>query len=162
LAVGASFTGATVTVNACELEYSPSVTVAVNDSLPLKLAEAEKLTLDPSTVAVISVPPDTEYDKSSPSISLPDRDVEPDPSSSKVTVATAARVGASFTGVTVTVNVCVPVKLPSVTVAVKSSEPLKFSVAVNVTVNPFTVAVISVPSDTEYVKPSPSISLPDK
>ena len=36
LAVGASLTGATVTLNACDAENSPSVTVAVNVSLPLK------------------------------------------------------------------------------------------------------------------------------
>ena len=116
MAVGASFTGATVTVNACELEYSPSVTVAVNDSLPLKSAGALKLTVVPSTVAVISVPSDTEYVKSSPSISLPDRDVEPAPSSSKLTVATAARVGASLTAVTVKVTVALAESSPSLAV----------------------------------------------
>ena len=34
--VGASFTAFTVTVNVCDAENSPSVTVAVNVSLPLK------------------------------------------------------------------------------------------------------------------------------
>ena len=122
---GASLTALTVTVNACELENSPSVTVAVKFSEPLKFSVAVKLTLEPSTVAVISLPPDTLYVKSVLSISLPTRVVEPDPSSSKVTPDTAASVGASLTGVTGTVNDCEPDKLPSVTVAVKSSEPLK-------------------------------------
>ena len=103
-AVGASLTGATVTVNACELENSPSVTVAVKFSEPLKFSVAVKLTLEPSTVAVISLPPDTLYVKSVLSISLPESVVDPDPSSSKLTADTAASVGASLTGVTVTVN----------------------------------------------------------
>ena len=64
-----------------------------------------KLTVAPSTVAVISVPPETEYVKASPSTSLPDKVVDPEPSSSKLTVSTAASVGASLTGTTVTVNV---------------------------------------------------------
>ena len=61
----------------------------------------------------------------SPSTSLPDSVVEPEPSSSKLTPATAASVGASLTGVTVTVNVCDDVNSPSVTVAVNVSLPLK-------------------------------------
>ena len=40
------------------LGQSNEVTVAVNSSLPLKLAEALKITVKPSTVAVISLPPE--------------------------------------------------------------------------------------------------------
>ena len=95
----------------------------------------------------------------SPSISSPVKVITTLPSSATVPEAAFA-VGASLTGATVTVNDCELDNSPSVTVAVKSSEPLKFADAVNVTVNPLTVAVISVPPETEYVKPSPSISLP--
>ena len=123
-AVGASLTGATVTVNACELENSPSVTVAVKFSEPLKLAVAVKLTLEPSTVAVISLPPDTLYVKSVLSISLPTKVVEPDPSSSKLTASTVARVGASLTAVTANVTVADAESSPSLTVNVKLSSPL--------------------------------------
>ena len=123
-AVGASLTALTVTVNDCDALYSPSVTVAVNDSLPLKLAGAAKLTVAPSTVAVISLPPVTVYVKSVLSISLPTNVVDPDPSSSKLTAETAASVGASLTALTVTVNDCDATNSPSVTVAVNVSEPL--------------------------------------
>ena len=58
----------------------------------------------PSSVAIISVPPDILYVKSLLSTSLPESVVDPDPSSSKLTPGTAASVGASLTGVTVTVN----------------------------------------------------------
>ena len=57
---------------------------------------------------------------------------------------TSSAIGASLTALTVTVNVCELVNSPSDTVAVKSSEPLKFSVAVKLTLAPSTVAVISV------------------
>ena len=61
--------------------------------------------MKPLTVAVISVPPETEYVKPSPSISLPDNVTEVELSSLKLTASTAASVGASLTGATVTVNV---------------------------------------------------------
>ena len=159
LAVGASFTAFTVTVKACELENSPSVTVAVNDSLPLKLAVAEKLTVAPSTVAVISLPPDTEYVKPSPSISLPDSVVEPEPSSSKLTADTAASTGASFTGVTVNVTVAVAEYSPSLAVNVKLSSPLKLADGVYVARDPSTTTLPLVASSPKLkVKLSPSVS----
>ena len=76
-------------------------------------------------MAVISLPPETEYVKSVLSTSKPTRVVEPDPSSSKLTASTAASNGASLTGVTVTVNICELENSPSVTVAVNDSLPLK-------------------------------------
>jgi hypothetical protein len=55
-----SFTAVTVTVNVCEFVYSPSLTDAVKDSLPLKSCAAVKLRVLPLSVAVISVPSDIE------------------------------------------------------------------------------------------------------
>ena len=57
VATGASLTAFTVTVILCESDSSPSLTVKVNVSLPLKLSEALKETSVPLNVAVISVPP---------------------------------------------------------------------------------------------------------
>ena len=56
-------------------------------------------------------------------MSLPDRVVEPDPSSSKLTASTAARAGASFTAVTVKVTVASAERFPSLAVNVKLSSP---------------------------------------
>ena len=64
--------------------------------------------------------------KSSPSTSLADKLVEPDPSSSKLTSDTLANTGASFTADTLTVTSAVSLKLPSLTVKLKLSSPLKF------------------------------------
>ena len=78
----------------------------------------------PSSVAVISVPPDILYSNVSPSTSLPTRVVAPDPSSSKLTASTEARAGASLTAVTVRVTVAVAERSPSLAVNVKLSSPL--------------------------------------
>ena len=79
--------------------------------------------------------------KLSPSISSPVRVTTTLPSSATVPEAAFA-VGASLTALTVTVNVCELVNSPSVTVAVKLSEPLKLAVAVKLTAVPSSVAVI--------------------
>ena len=78
----------------------------------------------PSSDAVISVPPVILKIKSSPSISLPDRLVEPDPSSSKDTSETVARTGASLTAETETVTFALAKYSPSHTLNVKLSSPL--------------------------------------
>ena len=64
------------------------------------------------------------YVRSSPSTSLPDKLVEPDPSSSKDTSDTVARTGASLTAATVTDTSAVAVYSPSDTLNVKLSAPL--------------------------------------
>ena len=56
VATGASFMGNIVTVMLCESVYSPSLTVIVKPSLPLKSVGALNNTSLPSSVAVISVP----------------------------------------------------------------------------------------------------------
>ena len=56
VATGASFTGNMVTVMLCESVSSPSLTVTVNVSLPLKSVGALNEISLPSSVAVISVP----------------------------------------------------------------------------------------------------------
>jgi hypothetical protein len=57
LAVGASLTAFTVTVIVCESSYSPSLTLTLNVSLPLKFKGALKDTSLPDRFAVISLPP---------------------------------------------------------------------------------------------------------
>ena len=64
------------------------------------------------------------YVRSSPSISSPDRLVEPDPSSSKLTLDTVANVGASFTADIFTLTLALEDSLPSETLKVKLSSPL--------------------------------------
>ena len=99
--------------------------------------------------------------KSSPSTSLPDKLVEPDPSSSKDTSETLARTGASFTAAIVKVTVASDVNSPSDTLNVKLSLPLKFASGVQVANEP---SKLTLPLDAELalkVKLSPSISDPD-
>ena len=103
----------------------------MKDSLPLKFSGALNDIALPSNVAVMSVPLDTLYNNSSPSTSLPDKLVLPEPSSSKDTLEISARTGASLTGLTVKVNVSEADKSPSLTVTVKDSLPLKLSAGVN-------------------------------
>ena len=64
------------------------------------------------------------YVRSSPSISSPDRLVEPDPSSSKLTLDTVASTGASLTADTLTLTLALDDSLPSETLNVKLSSPL--------------------------------------
>ena len=132
-ATGASLTAFTVTVKLCESDKSPpSVTLAVNVSLPLKFSGALKFKSLPVKVAVISVPPDMLNVALSPSsTSDADKLKEPLPSSSKDTLDIAPRTGASLTGLTVNVNVSELNKSPSLTVTVKDSLPLKLSAGVN-------------------------------
>ena len=128
-------------------------------SLPLKLAGALNDTLLPSNVAVISVPPDMLNVVLSPSsTSLLDKLKDPAPSSSKDTSDTLASTGASLTGVTVKTNVSASERLPSLTVTVNDSLPLKFSDGVNVKSLPETLDVTSLPPSILYVSKSPSIS----
>ena len=96
-ATGVSFTAAIVTVNTCESVKSPSVTLTVKFSVPLKSAGAEKLKSEPSKVATISVPVVTLYVRSSPSISVADKVTPPELSSSKDTLSNVASTGASLT-----------------------------------------------------------------
>ena len=96
-ATGASFTAAMVTVNTCESVKSPSVTLTVKFSVPLKSAGAEKLKSEPSKVATISVPVVTLYVRSSPSISDADKVTPPELSSSKDTLSNVASTGVSLT-----------------------------------------------------------------
>ena len=79
----------------------------------------------PLSVAVISLPPDILNVRSSPSTSLPDRLVEPEPSSSKDTSDTVASTGASFTDSMDTTTSAVAANCPSETLNIKLSEPLK-------------------------------------
>ncbi len=60
----------------------------------------------------------------SPSISSPDRLVEPDPSSSKLTSETVANIGASFTADTLKLTLALDDSLPSETLKLKLSSPL--------------------------------------
>ena len=124
--VGASLTEITVTVNVWEVDKLPSVTVAINDSLPLKLEEGVNVIVEPSIVDSISVPAVILYIKSTLSTSEPTKDKEPDSSSSKLTRLTAAKVGASFTAFTVIDNIpSIEVWLSSsVTVKIIESSPL--------------------------------------
>ena len=78
----------------------------------------------PSSVAVISLPPDILKVKSSPSISEPDRLVEPEPSSSKLTSEIVARTGASLTADILTLTLALDDSLPSETLKLKLSSPL--------------------------------------
>ena len=78
----------------------------------------------PLSVAVISLPPVILKVKSSPSISLPVRLVEPLPSSSNDTSETDANVGASFTADTLRLTFALDDSLPSDTLNVKLSSPL--------------------------------------
>ena len=73
---------------------------------------------------MISLPPDMLKVKSSPSTSLPDRLVDPLPSSSKDTSDTDANVGASFTADTLRLTLALDDSLPSETLNVKLSSPL--------------------------------------
>ena len=82
-AIGASFTGLTVTNTSCVSVKSPSLTVIINISLPLKSGEALKLILFSLRSAEILIPPDILKDKSSPSISDPDKLIKQVLSSSK-------------------------------------------------------------------------------
>ena len=113
VATGGSLIGLTITVISCESESSLSVVVIVNVSLPLKFSDAVNTISLPSSVAVISPPPEILNVKSSPSTSLADKLVLPDPSSSNDTSETLARTGASFTGVTDNSKDCVSVSSPS-------------------------------------------------
>ena len=79
----------------------------------------------PLRLAIILLPPVILNVRSSPSTSLADKLVLPDPSSSKDTSETLARTGASLTAFTVNVNVSESSKYPSVTVIVNVSLPLK-------------------------------------
>ena len=97
---GASLTGFTVTVMVCESASSLSETERVNVSLPLKFSGALNVTVLPSRTAEMSVPSEILYVKLSPSISLADKVILPEISSSKPTSETAASTGASFTGKT--------------------------------------------------------------
>ena len=63
------------------------------------------------------------YVKSSPSTSLPDKLVEPDPSSSKDTSETDANVGASLTADILKLTLALDDSLPSDTLKLKLSSP---------------------------------------
>ena len=53
---GASLIELIVTLNVWEFDKLPSVTVAINDSLPLKLEEGVNVKVDSSIDAAISIP----------------------------------------------------------------------------------------------------------
>ena len=113
-----------VTVNTCESVKSPSVTLTVKFSVPLKSVGAEKLKSEPSKVATMSVPVVTLFVRSSPSISVADKVTPPELSSSKDTLSNVASTGASLTEFTNKDTDALSVNSPSETWNVNSSGPL--------------------------------------
>ena len=122
-AIGASLTATIVTVSTCESVKSPSVTLTVKFSVPLKSVGAVKLKSVPSKVATISVPVVTLYVRSSPSISVADKVTSSELSSSKDTLSNVASTGASLTAFTNKDTDALSVNSPSETWNVNSSAP---------------------------------------
>jgi len=117
----------------------------------------------PDRIASISNPPEILNSKLSPSTSLADKLVAPDPSSSKDTSDIAANTGASLTADTLSVTVALSLSSPSDTLKLKLSSPLKFVSGVYVANEPSSVTLpFEASVSSENVRLSPSISLPDK
>ena len=124
---GASFTPSTVTAKVCSEINSPSVTVAVNDSVPLKSDDEINVTIGPFISAKIFWPTLIEYSKSLLSISLADNNTTFVPPSCIVWSEIESNTGASLTGLTVTKIFCESVYSPSLTVTVNDSVPFQSS-----------------------------------
>ena len=108
----------------------------------MKLAGASKDTSLPLKEAEISLPVEILKVKPFPSISLPDKLALPVSSSSKVTLDTLDKTGASFTGCTVIVMISVSESSLSLTVMVNDSLPLKSCTGIKVRSLPERFAVI--------------------
>ena len=123
--IGASLTSWIVKLTLSELINSPSLTLKINESEPLKLLLGEYVAIDPS---IITWPFDASVFKPkiklSPSISLPDNVITTLISSSVVPNSPAVAIGGSFTGLIVTRISWLSYNSPSNTETMNDSEPL--------------------------------------
>ena len=143
---GASFTPSTVTAKVWSELNSPSVTVAVNDSVPLKFDDEMNVMIGPFILAEIFCPLLIEYSKSLLSISVAVNNTTLVPPSSIVWSEIESNIGASLTGFTVTKIFCESVYSPSLTVTVNDSIPFQSSsITLKSIVSPTIEAIILSP-----------------
>ena len=125
VSIGASLTSWIVKLTLAELINSPSLTLKINESEPLKLLLGEYVAIDPS---IITRPFDASVFKLkiklSPSISLPDNVITTLRSSSVVPNNPVVATGESFTGLIVTNISWLSYNSPSKTETMNDSEPL--------------------------------------